>query len=653
MNYAPKTSSGGGGGNGGVTTKTLQKSDILAARKGRPGKTSYTDMSNRTNGRAVLVPTGSTGHCNGTQKMSTMEQIAMFNAIAQSSLALTKGIADLFGAGKADKTKGNSNISTLNQTGNAGNTNGTGNAGNTGNASLSSTLTALAPDIDLTNIDYEAKADDFTSKMKKAKNSQDLYQALQGAKAYKSQISARMSGINITQLKTDLEALKGDAEGSVKDAKGKLSDAKDAVKTAESEAKQGKQQVDSARDSYDAARGNIKTDNKAYNDASKAVNEKTKDFDNAGKALQQAKTEYSQAKGITRDCEQALTTAKTNTSQALANLNALKEQQNPSLGTDSVALRAQIADAQAKYDAAVEAETKAQTALDDAKTQEQTAKDKLGNDNQGAVQAFNNAKTALSEARNELKTAAENLKNSKEITQDQYDLLTNRQESAQKAEDNLAAKQDAVAEAQDKQVQAQDKLDQIEANKDSLEMQIHDYEEMEKASNKLSDLSQFETKLDEMMKKEKTDRDELQRQLDAQDDSSNDGTQSAKGRRKAEGRENKLTGKIVDIDAGSAIDDIARDKAMNIGNKADMMSQTNTHKADPFANMNRMASDAMKQQEQRENEMSLKMLKTTGFAEINGKSITRMGLGDSDSYMVGSKTYTFAELQKAVQDGTL
>lgn len=644
---------GGGSGSSnkgsGVQRNSLMQTRIqLADRKKPSGRTSYTAMSRQMNGRAVIVNTGSSGCCQGTQKMTTAEKIAMFNAIATTGLALAKGIGDLVGAGKANKTTKQSDIAKLNQQGNTKGTDGTGNTTSTGNASLSSTLTALAPDIDLTNIDYEAKANEFSSKMKNAKNSQDLYQALQGAKAYKAQVSSRMSGINIAQLKTDLAALKGDAEGSVKAAKEDLSKAKDGVKNAESDVKQVKQQVDSARDSYDAAKGSIKTDNKAYNEASKTVNDKTKEFDTAGKALQQAKSDYSQAQGITRDCEQSLATAKTNTSQALANLNALKGQQG--FGTDGAALQAQIADAQARYDAALEAEKQAESALKDAKTQEQTAKEKLGDDSSGAVQAFNNAKTALSEARNGLKTAAENLKNSKEITQEQFELLTNRQESAQKAEDNLASKQDAVAQAQDKQAQAQDKLDQVEAQKDKLEMQIHDYEEMEKASKQLGDLSQFETKLEEMMKKEKTDRDELQRKLDEQDTISNNGTESAKGRRKAEGQEKKLTGKIVDIDSGSAIDDIARDAALNIGNKASMMSQTNTHKADPFAKMNDMA----KQAEQSQNEAQLNLLKTIGFAQINGKTITKMpAMGDSASYMVDGKTYSFEELQKAVQDGTL
>ena len=54
--------------------------------------------------------------------------------------------------------------------------------------------------IDLTNIDYEQTANDFLGKMNKAKNSQDLYQALQGAKAYKQQMASRMSGIDPEKL---------------------------------------------------------------------------------------------------------------------------------------------------------------------------------------------------------------------------------------------------------------------------------------------------------------------------------------------------------------------------------------------------------------------------------------------------------------------
>lgn len=569
---------GGGSGSsnkgGGVQRNALLQTRIqLADRKKPTGGASFTSMSRQINGRAVIVNTGNSGCCHGTSgnKMSTMEKIAMWNAIAQSSLQLAKGIGDLVGTAKASKTKDTSNIEKLNQAGNSGNADGAGQSGSTGNASLSSTLTSLAPDIDLTNIDYEAKADDLSSKMKNAKNSQDLYQALQGAKSYKAQIDSRMSGININQLQTDLEALKGEAEGSVKSAKDALGDAKEDVSKAQSNVNQGNQQVKSARESYEVASGSIKTNNQAYNDATKTVSDKTKEYDSAGKALQQAKTDYSQAQGITRDCEQSLATAKTNTSEALANLNALKGQQG--FGTDGAALQAQIADAEVKYEAALKAEDSAKQALDAAKAQENSAKDKLGDDSKGAVKAFNNAKSGLSEARNNLKTAAENLKNSKEITQEQYDLLCNRQESAQKAETNLENYQTALATAQDKEVKAQDNLDKIEAEKDKLEMQVNDYKEMEKASKKLGDLSQYETKLEGMMNKEKTSRDELQKQLDTKDKTSNSSTESAKGKKKAEKKEAKITNKLADLNAGDATDDIARDKKLQISNRLDQMAK--------------------------------------------------------------------------------
>ncbi len=638
MNFAPKTS-GGGGGNGGVKTNSLQMTNIkLAARTGKPGTASYTSMSNQINGRAVVINVG-----NGETKCCKHGKTNFLGATL-AALATPEGQM-LMKAGVTGLQK-------LLKSGNDGSVKPNTNTTPTGNASLSSTLDSLVPDIDLTNIDYEASANDFMSQMKGAKNSQDLYQALQGAKAYRTQVNARMAQIkpNLQNMTTQLETLKGNAEGSIKEAKGALDDAKDGVGKANSEVKQGKTQVESARKGYESAKAQIKTDNAAYKEASGKVDTATKEYDAKGKALSEARTNYSNAKTVTQECTQALATAKTNTSQALANLNALKAQQKPGLGTDSAALQAQIADAQAQYDSAKAAEESAQKSLDNAKDSEAKAKEALGDDSKGAVQAFNNAKTALSEARNGLKAAAEQLKNDKEITQDQYDLLNDRMDSAQKAETNLETQQENLVKAKDAQSAAEQKLNELNAKKEELETQMHDYEEMQKASDKLSDLSQFETKLEQMMAKEKTDRQELQAKLDAKNAVSNDGSQTGKTKRKAEQQETKLTGKIANIDAGSALDDIARDKAMNIGNEAAMMSQTRTHTEGPLSNINNFASKATQQQEQRENEMKLKLLKTGVPQEFNGKMVMT---GIADNYSVNGQNYTFEELQKAVKDGTL
>ena len=538
----------------------LQTRVTLANRSGNGKRAGlYTSLSNQINGRKEVIYVGGQSCC-GQAKMSTADKIAAFMSLAKAGVELGQGIADIVGAFKADKSDG----TTLRQTVTPDSTPKVDNG-------LASTLDSLGfADIEFTDVNYKEAANDFMSQMKKADNSQDLYQALQGAKAYKAQVDSRISTFP-KDLNGQLEKLEGDAEGSIKEADDKFDKANEAVGTAESNVKQGQRQVDSARDSYDAARQSVKTDNKAYNDASKAVDEKTSEYDKAGKALDTARKNYSTAQTATKECTQAWETAKLNTSQALANLNALKAQQG--LGTDGVALQAQIADAQAQYDAAVQAEKSAEEAKNQAEANEAKAKDALGDDSKGAVQAFNNAKSQLATARDELKAAAEQLKNSKEITQDQYDLLTNRQESVSKAETNLETQNEALTQAKEQQAGAQAKLDELNDERDRIKTQISDYNEMKEASEKLSDLSQYETKLQDMMKKEGIERDELTRKLNERDaESNNTEGVSAKGRRKAEKKEDKLTDKLTELNAGDATDDIARDKKTQISNALDKMA---------------------------------------------------------------------------------
>lgn len=570
-----KRDGGSGSSNkgGGVQRHELLNAKIaLADRNNGTGKATYTGLSNSINGRKEVIYVGGGSKCCGKAEMTTADKIAMWNNLAQSGFSFVKGAVDFVGSFKTDKAGGSNPKQTV-----SGNNpevlvnNNTKVAGN----DLASTLETLGfNDIDLTNIDYTETAKDLTSKMDKAKNSQDLYQALQGAKAYKQQMDSRMSGIDPNALKTELSNLEGDAKGSIKDAKGNVDAADKGVKEAESNVKQGQRQVDSARESYDSARNSVKTDNKAYNEASKLVNSKTNEYDQAGKALDAAKKKYSTAKAATRECTQAWETAKTNTAQALANLNALKSQQG--FDTDGAALQAQIADAQANYDAAVKAEGQAEEAKNKAVEAEGQAKEALGDDSKGAVQAFNNAKSGLADARDGLKEAAEQLKKSKEITQEQYDLLTNRQESARKAEGNLATQNDNLITAKEDQDAANDALDTLKDKKEELEMQLHDYKEMQKASEKLNDLSKYETKLEEMMKKEGIDREGLTKKLNEKDNTSNDTNEvSAKGRRKAEKKETNITDKLAELNAGDATDDIARDKNIQISNRLDQMAKMN------------------------------------------------------------------------------
>ncbi len=566
--------SGSSNGGGGVKRSALLQTKItLADRNKGSGRTSYTALSNRFNGRNTVVYVGGGSSCSGTSSLQKMQElqakIQMYSMIAESGMNLIDSIGSLFGAGKSDKT-GGAAPKTKVPTVPTDITNPAQNSKVAGN-DLAATLDSLGfTDIDFTNIDYKATANDFISKMKKADTSQDLYQALQGAKAYKEQMELRMSGIDINALKTELSTLEGEAEGSVDFAEDALGKADDGVKDADRNVRQAKGQVESARNSYDSARAGIKTSNEAYNNADKAVGEKTQAYDKAAKALDGAREDYRLAQDATRECTQAWDMAKSNTAQALANLNALKAQQG--FDTDGAALQAQIADAQLKYDEAVAAENKAKEAKDSAEAAEAKAKEALGDGSKGAVQAFNNAKSELSAARGDLAKAAETLKNSKEITQDQYDLLINRQTSAENAESNLEAKNEALATAKDQQAVAQDKLDEVKAQKEKLETQIHDYEEMQDACEKLGDLSKYETKLEKLMTEEGTDRTKLTQKLNDKDGVSNDDEVSAKGRKKAERKEEKLTDELTALNAGDATDDIARDLNIQVTNALDNMA---------------------------------------------------------------------------------
>lgn len=637
--------SGSSNKGGAVKKNVLTETRIALANRNKcTGKTCFTTLSNSINGRKEVIYVGGGSKSCGASKMTTMEKIAMWNQIMQSGMQFGQGIAGIVSQCKSSKAAAPVAPTKTTATGNETLATPTGNNKVAGN-DLASTLDSLGfTDIDLTNIDYEQTAKDFTSKMDKAKNSQDLYQALQGAKAYKQQVSSRMAGMNIGTMEDDLKALKGDAEGSVSKAKEGVDTADKGVKDQEGKVKQGENQLESARKSYDNTRASLAKTNEKYNEASKNVDTKTKAYDTANKDLDKAKSDYSASQTATRECTQAWETAKLNTAQAEANLKALEAQLGSA--TDSVALQAQIADAKAQLETARQAEQ----AAEKAKTNAEENEAKMLENKNNKQTACDTAKSNLTEARNNLNTVAEQLKNDKQITEDQYKQLTDRQTSLDDAETNLETQKKTLTEKQEVQAKAQENLDKLNDKKEELEVRIHDYKEMQKASEKLNDLSKYETKLTQMMDKEKTTREELQKKLDEQNYKSNDITgTSAKGRAKAEKKEVKISGKIDNLNAGDATDDIARDNQLRSSHRADVTSQTNTHKMDPFAKMNDMAQQATQQQ----NEQALNNLKMGIPAEINGKSAMKMPGGDGDTYMVDGKSYTFDELQAAVKNGTI
>ena len=82
-----------------------------------------------------------------------------------------------------------------------------------------------------------------------------------------------------------------------------------------------------------------------------------------------------------------------------------------------------------------------------------------------------------------------------------------------------------------------------------------------------------------------------------------------------------------------------------------LMAESKTHTIDPFAKVKASFEDVQSEQNKKDNEMQLNLLKTTGLATINGKTITKMPIGDS--YMVDGKLYTFDELKQSVQSGQI
>lgn len=551
----------------GVQSNSLLKTKItLAGRSRSAGGASYTSLSRSINGRAVVIKSGQGGCCHGaSNKMSTMEKIAMWNAIAQSSLQLGQGIGALINSFKSNKStetvspqKASKQQSTIEQP-----------QKTTVQQSVQQTLADLGmPDVSLLGIDtnYEKSADDLIKEMKGAKTSADLYKALSGAKAYKQQIDSRIAGFgNIKELQDQLNGLNGSAEGSVKKAKTNFDDAKKTTDDLKGTVTQGKTQVDSARQSYDAARQALEGKNQAYDDASKAVNTKLEAYDNAKSDLAGKRQSYSQAKMVTAECAQSLTTAKANKAQAQADLDALLAQQGSA--TDGAALQAQIAKATQARDKAKLEEEQAQKALDKA----QEAENKAQSNVSLAEQNCESARGELVEARNALNTQAKALKDSKAITNDQYELLTNRQNSLDTAEATLQENETKLADAEQKQVEAEAQYEKLKATKEELEVKIADYNEMQKASKKLGDLSDYETKLNDLMKKEGTKREDLTKKMNAKNTTSNT-ADSAKARTNAENRETALTDQRVALNAGDATVAMASDKKMQISHSLDQMA---------------------------------------------------------------------------------
>ncbi len=547
----------------GVQTSALLQTRVTLANRTRPsGGLSYTALSNQINGRKeVIYVGGGTQCCGKAGGMSTLEKIAAFNAIAMQGLQLTQGIAEMFKKDDANastrvKNTAGSNIEKLNSKQSRVQTFGQD------NYSIGSQ--GLATTISLMDVDYKDAASDFISKMNNADTSQDLYQALQGAKAYKAQIDNRIAdmGSQVGEWRDELGALKGEAEGSVSKAEADVRTKRGVAKDAGDAIKQGERQVELARTSYASAKEAVALKDEKFKKASDEEAKLTKDYDEACKKTADARKGVSTARTALTNANTALANAKVNTQQARANLSALESQRGTANAAGAAALEAQITQARAALQKAEVAEAEA------TKTQKEAETALLNAENQEglAVKTEQGLKANLTTQRNSLKAMAKDLVVAKKITQEQADLLSNRTSSLEKAEETLVDAETAFDNANDNLQVAEEKLAQLEAKKDELEMKLSDFDEMKKGAEKLNDLSSFETKLDKMMKKERLKEADLLNKLNDKNSVSNDENASAKQRAKAEKQEAKYTQQLTELYEGSAIDDIARDAALREGN---------------------------------------------------------------------------------------
>ena len=542
---------------GGVKPNVLSEARVqLANRNNFGARTSYAALSNNLNGRKEVIYLGENqGGCCGSSGSSTMQDVLAFVGALPSILnpalsiinaAKTSGVK---GTGNAQKATQQSGMERLNKQGGV-QTFGQDNY-SIGSQGLSTTLA-------LVDIDYKDGATDFLSQMKKADTSQELYQAIQGAKAYKGQLDNRISTMQgqVQGWQNQLETLKGEAEGSVAKAEAQVDADKDAAKKAAGELKQAECQVDSARTGYASAKEALAQKDDGFKKASEEEAQLTKDYDGACKKTAEARKNTSAAKTALTNAETAYQNAQVNTQQAQANLDALESQRGSGDAAGTAALEAQITQAKAALETAKQAEAKALEAKNDANTKlEQAQKQE-----QSAVENENQVKANLQTKRNDLKALAKDLAKANKITQDQADLLDNRTTSLERAEGNLSDLETKFDSANDKLQLAEQNLAELEAQKDALEMKLSDFNEMKKGSEKLSDLSSYETKLEKMMQKENKKMEDLQGKLDDKNADSNNSDLSAKQRARAEKGEARITDNLAGWQDRTASDDIARDQ---------------------------------------------------------------------------------------------
>ena len=566
---------GSGGNGGGVRRNTLaQARVIIGANRTRIGgaRASYTQLSNMINGRKEVIYAGghSCGSCSG--EMSTMQKVGAYMAIAQQGLTLAQGLKQLFASPKATQSGnagGTGGTGSASGAGGAGGANGTRSAN--GNSSIStlnnSSLTTIGQDnyslgstdlsttLDLINIDYDGGADKFIDAMNDAENSQDLYQALMGAKAYKAQIDARIASIDIDKLNDDLTKLKGDAEGSVSAAEKNVHTLESSTKEAAQGLSTAERNLDVADQRYQGHKDRLCELNAEFKNVCELEKTAEQEYEQAGKDVAAAKTNLKNANTAYNACQRNTSNAKLNLSQAEENLYALQAQANTS---NSAALQLQI-------DAAQQAVNNAKSKVKDAEQAEQDAMDALvdARDQLNTAELTETAKkNLLSQARVNTKQKAQELFNANENDKQYFADFEVAQNNVITCEGNLETAERAFTSQNDKLARAQEELAELVNQQEQLEMQIADYKEMKEAAEDLKDLSKYEKKLNRMLEKEGTKVEDLRERRADKDEISNDQSVSNRRRERAERAEARIDQRLRGIYDGSALDDIARDAAL-------------------------------------------------------------------------------------------
>lgn len=571
---------GSGSNGGGVRRNTLAQARVIigANRTRIGGRASYTQLSNMINGRKEVIYAGghSCGSCSG--EMSTMQKVGAYMAIAQQGLTLAQGLKQLFASPKAT------------QSGNAGGTGGTGSASGAGgaggaggasgtrsansNSSIStlnnSSLTTIGQDnyslgstdlsttLDLINIDYDGGADKFIDAMNDAENSQDLYQALMGAKAYKAQIDERIAGIDIVTLNNDLTKLKGDAEGSVSAAEKNVHTLESSTKEAAQGLSTAERNLDVADQRYQGHKDRLCELNANFKNVCEAEKTAEQNYDNACKATAQAVNDENSASSTMNACHRSLQNATLNREQAEANLSALENQASSS---NSAALQAQITAAREALAAAERAELQAQQDYSDAFDAWEDSVDALDD----ARNREADLKGVLTTARTTTKNSAKELFNANENDKRYLADFERAQENVITCEGNLESAEMNFNRENTKLIAAQEHLVELENQQEQLEMQIADYKEMKEAAEDLKDLSKYEKKLNRMLEKEGTKVEDLRERRADKDEISNDQSVSNRRRERAERAEARIDQRLREIYDGSALDDIERDAALSGG----------------------------------------------------------------------------------------